>query len=98
MGNGNTIPIDCTRPHVRTLCYANRQDEAGADGIGSGACSTGWLVTETGSVVPLLVAASGDDAAECFLNFFATQIENDNTRAAYLRAARSFSAGVPAKG
>jgi hypothetical protein len=22
MGNGNTIPIDCTRPHVRTLSYA----------------------------------------------------------------------------
>jgi len=41
-------------------------------------------------VVPLLVAASGGDATERFLNFFATQIENDNTRAAYLRAAREF--------
>jgi len=41
-------------------------------------------------VVPVVVAASGADAAERFLNFFATQIENDNTRAAYLRAAREF--------
>jgi site-specific recombinase XerD len=45
-----------------------------------------------GPVVPALVAASGTDAAMRFLNFFATQIENDNTRAAYLRAAREFLA------
>jgi hypothetical protein len=41
-------------------------------------------------IVPLLVVASGGDAVDRFLNFFATQIENDNTRAAYLRAAREF--------
>ena len=41
-------------------------------------------------VVPALVVASGDDAIDRFLNFFATQIENDNTREAYLRAAREF--------
>jgi hypothetical protein len=40
--------------------------------------------------VPALVAASGHDAIDRFLNFFATQIENDNTRQAYLRAAREF--------
>jgi site-specific recombinase XerD len=45
-----------------------------------------------GTIVPALVAASGNDAAMRFLNFFATQIENDNTRAAYLRAARGFLA------
>jgi hypothetical protein len=45
-----------------------------------------------GPVVPALVAASGTDATLRFLNFFATQIENDNTRAAYLRAAREFLA------
>jgi site-specific recombinase XerD len=45
-----------------------------------------------GPVVPALVAASGADAVLCFLNFFATRIENDNTRAAYLRAAREFLA------
>lgn len=43
-------------------------------------------------VVPVLVAASGTDAAMRFLDFFATQIENDNTRAAYVRAAREFLA------
>src|SRR3954452_22580532 len=47
---------------------------------------------DTYIVVPALVAASGGDAAERFRNFFATQIENDNTRAAYLRAAREFLA------
>ncbi len=41
-------------------------------------------------IVPALVAASGHDAIDRFLNFFATQIENDNTREAYLRAAREF--------
>jgi site-specific recombinase XerD len=46
----------------------------------------------SGPVVPALVAASGTDATMCFLNFFATQMENDNTRAAYLRAAREFLA------
>src|SRR3954466_10823435 len=51
------------------------------------------LVAESGSViVPVLVAASGAEAIDRFLNFFATQIENDNTRAAYLRAAREFLA------
>jgi site-specific recombinase XerD len=43
-------------------------------------------------VVPVLVAASGTEAAMRFLDFFATQIENDNTRAAYVRAAREFLA------
>jgi hypothetical protein len=42
----------------------------------------------SGPVVPRLIAASGTDATMRFLNFFATQIENDNTRSAYLRAAR----------
>jgi site-specific recombinase XerC len=41
-------------------------------------------------ILPVLVAASGHDAIDRFLNFFATQIENDNTREAYLRAAREF--------
>src|SRR3954469_19732298 len=49
------------------------------------------LVAESGSViVPVLVAASGAEAIDRFLNFFGTQIPNDNTREAYLRAAREF--------
>src|SRR3954453_5361093 len=43
-------------------------------------------------IVPALVAASGAEAIDRFLDFFATQIENDNTRAAYMRAAREFLA------
>jgi site-specific recombinase XerD len=50
------------------------------------------LATRSGPVVPALVAAAGNDAAMRFLDFFATQIENDNTRAAYVRAAREFLA------
>ena len=50
------------------------------------------LAALSGPVVPALVAASGTDAAMRFLDFFATQIENDNTRAAYVRAAREFLA------
>jgi|SRR5271165_3609304 len=49
-------------------------------------------VAVSSPVVPALVAASGRNATLRFLNFFATQIENDNTRAAYLRAAREFLA------
>jgi site-specific recombinase XerD len=50
------------------------------------------VVAHSGPVVPALVAASGRNATLRFLDFFATQIENDNTRAAYLRAAREFLA------
>jgi hypothetical protein len=49
-------------------------------------------VAVSSPVVPVLVAAAGTDATMRFLDFFATQIENDNTRAAYLRAARGFLA------
>jgi site-specific recombinase XerD len=49
-------------------------------------------VAVSSPVLPALVAASGTDAAMRFLDFFATQIENNNTRAAYLRAAREFLA------
>jgi hypothetical protein len=41
------------------------------------------VATLSGPVVPVLVAASGTDTAMRVLNFFATQIENDNTRAAW---------------
>jgi hypothetical protein len=55
-------------------------------------------------IVPALVAASGHDAIDRFLNFFATQIENDNTREALssrrarisrlVRAARAARVGL----
>jgi hypothetical protein len=46
----------------------------------------------SGPVVPVVVAASGADAVNRFLNFFGPQIPNANTRAAYLHAAREFLA------
>jgi site-specific recombinase XerD len=46
----------------------------------------------SGPVVPVVVAASGADAVNRFLNFFGTQIPNANTRAPYLHAAREFLA------
>ncbi len=50
------------------------------------------LAARLGPVVPAMVVASGRNATLRFLDFFATQIENDNTRAAYFRAAREFLA------
>jgi site-specific recombinase XerD len=56
-----------------------------------------YAVAISPPVMPALIAASGSDAAMRFLDFFATQIENDNTRAAYLRAAREFLAWCDGK-
>ena len=45
----------------------------------------------TGSIaVPAVIVAAGDHAARRFLEFFAAQIRNKNTRMAYYRAARHF--------
>ncbi len=46
----------------------------------------------TSAVVPVLVAAAGERATIRFLEFFAGQIQNANTRAAYARAAGAFLA------
>ncbi|TLU70635.1 tyrosine-type recombinase/integrase [Lichenicoccus roseus] len=45
-----------------------------------------------GAVVPMIIAAHGEQAAWHYLNFFAAHIRNSNTRAAYARAASSFFA------
>jgi len=45
-----------------------------------------------GAVVPAMVAACGEKAAWRYLEFFAANIRNPNTRAAYVRAASSFFA------
>lgn len=42
------------------------------------------------SIVPVLIADAGDDAAKRFIEFFAAQIRNPNTRAAYSNAAIDF--------
>ncbi|QND44345.1 site-specific integrase (plasmid) [Rhizobium lusitanum] len=43
-----------------------------------------------GSVLPVLVADSGERAAICFLEFFTANIRNPNTRKAYARSAATF--------
>jgi site-specific recombinase XerD len=48
-------------------------------------------------VVPKLVADAGDKAARRYANFFGS-IENDNTRAAYMRACSHFFAWCDARG
>jgi len=45
-------------------------------------------------VVPAVIVGAGDHAARRFLEFFAAQIRNKNTRMAYYRAARHFFAWV----
>ncbi len=46
--------------------------------------------TSASQVVPVIVAAAGDNAARRFLEFFAATIRNKNTRMAYYRAAVRF--------
>jgi len=43
-----------------------------------------------GSGMPVLIARAGGNAEKRFLEFFAAQIRNRNTREAYLRAVRDF--------
>jgi hypothetical protein len=44
--------------------------------------------------VPMMIASAGDHAARRFLEFFAAQIRNKNTRMAYHRATCHFFAWV----
>jgi site-specific recombinase XerD len=53
---------------------------------------TGLVPITSNSLVPALVAASGDRARIRFLEFFAAQIRNRNTRRAYGQATREFLA------
>jgi site-specific recombinase XerD len=48
-------------------------------------------------VVPKLIAYAGDKAARRYANFFGA-IDNDNTRAAYMRAGLNFFARCESKG
>src|SRR4051812_40600301 len=48
--------------------------------------------------LPRLIVDAGPIAAECFLEFFAAQIANAQTRAAYARAAGQFLAWCDARG
>jgi site-specific recombinase XerD len=52
------------------------------------------LITTRAAAAPLpaLVAASGEQAARCFINFFTSNIRNRHTREAYRRAVKEFLA------
>ena len=50
------------------------------------------LVTSSGEMVPAIVGAHGERASTRFLEFFAANIRNPNTREAYARAVRDFLA------
>ncbi len=52
----------------------------------------------TGPVVPMLIAAAGDRATYRYLEFFAAQIRNPNTRRAYVRAVGDFLSWLDAQG
>ncbi|MEM7147843.1 MAG: tyrosine-type recombinase/integrase [Verrucomicrobiota bacterium] len=52
----------------------------------------GQLVLPGGQAWPTLIIEAGEDAAERYLEFFAANIRNANTRAAYLRACNRFFA------
>ena len=46
--------------------------------------------TTAGPVLPALIAGAGDRVALRFLEYFTVNIRNENTRAAYARAASDF--------
>lgn len=48
------------------------------------------VITISPLPVPAVIAAAGDEASEHFLEFFAANIRNRNTRAAYVQAAAQF--------
>jgi site-specific recombinase XerD len=56
------------------------------------------LSAAAGPVLPVLVAAAGDQAATRFLEFFASTIRNPHTRRAYARAVGDFLAWCAAHG
>ena len=48
------------------------------------------VITGSQSLIPVQVAAAGEDAARRFIEFFTANIRNPNTRAAYARAVADF--------
>ena len=51
----------------------------------------------TGAIVPAIIAERGEQAAWRYLEFFAANIRNPNTRAAYARATSAFFAWCDAR-
>lgn len=62
------------------------------------AASTRLQPTGETSLFPNLILREGEGAARAYLNFFTAEIENDNTRAAYLRAVNDFMGWCEARG
>jgi len=64
----------------------------------AGDTGTQALALPEGLQLPRLIADAGEKASWRFINFFTAEIENDNTRMAYLRAFRQFDAWCEQKG
>jgi site-specific recombinase XerD len=56
------------------------------------------LTLPPGLKLPRLITDAGEKATWKFINFFTAEIENDNTRMAYLRAVRQFDAWCDTRG
>jgi integrase/recombinase XerD len=64
--------------------------ESGEVAVVRGERGTGCAVTLPAKLVPAILQRAGERASRRFLEFFGVTIENDNTRKAYLHAARDF--------
>jgi site-specific recombinase XerD len=60
--------------------------------------SNNLIITGTDTVIPVQVAAAGEQAAIRFVEFFTANIRNPNTRAAYARAVSDFFRWCEEKG
>src|SRR5208337_1691650 len=56
------------------------------------------VITGSQSLIPVQVAAAGEQAAIRFIEFFTANIRNPNTRAAYARAVSDFFRWCEARG
>jgi len=49
------------------------------------------IISGTDALVPVQVAAAGEEAAKRFIEFFTANIRNPNTRAAYARSTQRWT-------
>ena len=68
------------------------------EAIGPAVGQTAMVSAAATMTLPRLIVEAGPAAAERFLEFFAAQLANDRTRAAYARAAGQFLAWCEARG
>lgn len=82
-----------TKPNAGSLVIGNAAEGAASEILlVTSASGAGGLALPGGMNLPHLITSAGEQATRRFINFFTAEIENDNTRAAYLRAIRQFDA------